>query len=302
MTISAANLNFQDYQFSYVTSTGTWRWTTRMDVSGAGVQFQVKDIATPFGILRDTIAIPGEVVQAMASSINQLLTNFPPTIFVGPPASLTFDVDEGRGFSDEQEVTISNNGTFGSLLNALLSSSASYVVATPASVGNLASNESGTFAVSVDSTTLLSGASPYNATITIQDANATNTPLAYAVTINVRPKATITLSTPQLNFSVSKPLVGSFPPVPAQSFNIENTGPSGSLLDYQVQRLTNLSNDWLYDFSPTSGTLASGGIGTINVTVLPIDTMPVGTFTETLRVSGYSTNSFVDLTVQLTIT
>lgn len=302
MTISAANLNFQDYQFSLDTSTGTWRWTTRMDVSGAGVLFQVRDIITPFGLLRDSIAIPGDVVVAMSSSIDQLLANFPPAIFLGPPSSLTFDVDEGRGFSEAQEVALSNNGVFGSLLNALLTTSATYVTVTPSQVGNLSANESGVFGVAVDSTTLLSGSSPYNETITVQDANASNSPQTFNVTINVRPKATISLSTPQLNFSVSKPLVGDFPPVPAQAFDIENTGPVDSVLDFQVQRVTGLSNDWLYDFSPSSGTLIAGGTSTVNVTVQPISTLPIGIYTETLRVSGYSTNSFVDLTVQLTIT
>ena len=302
MPITAANLNFQDYQFSTVTSTGTWSWTTRMDVSGAGVVFQIKDIITPFGILRDSVALPGEVIQDMSATIDQLLANFPPTIFLGPPSTLVFEVDEGRGFSDAQEVAISNNGVFGSLLNAQLTGSATYVTTTPSQVGNLSSNEGGAFSVAVDSTSLLAGASPYNETVTAQDGSATNSPQVYTITINVRPKAVIDLSTPQLNFAVSKPLVGSYPPIPAQSFTLTNTGPVGSVLEYQVQRLTNLSNDWLQDFSPSSGTLASGASQIINVTLVPIDTLNIGTFTESLRVSGYSTNSFVDLVVQLNIT
>lgn len=302
MPITAANLKFQDYKFSTVTSTGTWSWTTRMDVSGAGVVFQVLDIVTPFGILRDSVALPGGVVQDMSATIDQLLANFPPTIFLGPPSSLVFEVDEGRGFSESQEVAISNNGVFGSLLNAQLTTSADYVTTTPAQVGNLSSNEAGAFAVAVDSTTLLSGASPYNETVTAQDGAATNSPQVYNITINVRPKAVIDLSTPQINFSVTKPLIGSFPPIPAQSFTLTNTGPTDSVLEYQVQRLTNLSNDWLQDFSPSSGTLVSAASQIINVMLVPIDSLPIGVYTESLRVSGYSTNSFVDLVVQLTIT
>lgn len=62
MTISAASIRFQDYQFQLQVTTGAWRWTTRMDVSGASPLYEVRDIISPYGILRDSIPIPGEVV------------------------------------------------------------------------------------------------------------------------------------------------------------------------------------------------------------------------------------------------
>jgi len=302
LTITAANIQTQDYGFRYTTAAGTWRWTTRMDVSGAGVVFEVREIYSPFGSLRDTIPIPGEVITAMADSITEVQSHFPPSILVGPPASLTFDVDEGRGFSDPQNVVITNDGVFGSLLNAALATSASYVTTTPANVGNLASNESGSFDVAVDSTDLLATQSPLSETVTVQDANAGNSPVVYAVTINIRPRATITLSTLQLNFTVSKPLTGSFPVTPSQSFDVENSGPVDSNLDYQIQAFTGLAGDWLSSFAPITEQLASGATQLTTVSVAPIDAMGPGTYEEILRVSGYSTNSYVDLTVQLTIT
>lgn len=303
MTITAANIQTQDYGFRYTTASGTWRWTTRMDVSGAGVVFEIREIYSPFGALRDTVPIPGEVVQAMSDSITEVQSNFPPSILLGPPPSpLVFEVDEGRGFSDAQNVVVTNDGVFGSLLNIALASSAAYVTTTPATVGNLAANESGSFDVAVDSTDLLAASSPYSETVTATDANATNSPIVYDVTINVRPKATIALSTALLSFIVSKPLTGSFPAIPPQTFEVENTGSSGSLLDYQIQAFTGLAGDWLSSFAPITGQLASGATQLTTVSVAPVDTLGPGLYEETLRVSGYSTNSYVDLTVQLTIT
>lgn len=301
MPITAASIRFQDYQFQTVVSSGTWRWTTRMDVSGPAPIFTIRDIITPFGILVDTVALPGEVVTDMGESISEIQTNFPPTIFVGPPSDLTFTVDEGRGFSATQDAQLTNTGVFGSLLNATLASSAAYVTVTPANLGNLASNESGTFSVAVDSTTLLATQSPLAESITVQDAAAGNSPQSLPLTIIIRPKATIQVTPAQLNFVASKPVTGPFPPIPSQTFTIENTGPAGSVLDYQVQRLTDLSNDWLTGFSPASGTLVSGGTQLVTVQVAPIEALGIGTFTEVLRISGFSSNLQVDITIQLII-
>lgn len=301
MPVTAANIRFQDYQFSQQLATGTWRWTTRMDVSGSVPTFEVRDVITPYGTLRDNTPIPGEIIESMSSSITEIQSNFPPSILLGPPADLTFEVDEGRGFSDAQAVAITNDGVFGSLLGVSLATSATYVVTSPTNVGNLSANESGSFDVSVNSTTLLAVNSPYAETITVQDANASNSPQTYSVAIVVRPKATIQLTPTTLGFSVAKPVTGPYPAIPSQSFDIENTGPAGSILDYQVQKLTNLSDDWLNIFSPVSGSLTSGQTQAINVTVTPIEGLAAGTYQETIRVSGYSTNEFVDVLIQLVI-
>jgi hypothetical protein len=303
LTITAANIQTQDYGFRYTTASGTWRWVTRMDVSGAGVVFEIREINSPFGSLRDTIPIPGEVITAMADSITEVQSNFPPNILLGPPPTpLVFDVDEGRGFSDSQNVVVTNDGVFGSLLNIALATSASYVTTTPATVGNLAANEAGSFDVAVDSTDLLASMSPISETISASDANASNSPIVYDVTINVRPKATIALSSVLLSFTVSKPLTGSFPAIPSQTFEVENTGAAGSSLDYQIRAFTGLAGDWLSGFAPVTELLASGATQLTTVSVAPIDSMGPGFYEEILRVSGYSTNSYVDLTVQLTIT
>jgi len=301
LSISAASISAQDIGFFVTLSGRTWRWKTRMDVSGATPTFQIIDILTPFGVLRDSIPLPGEVVQGMSDSIAALLANFKPNILVGPPSTLVFSVDEGRGFSLPQTVLLTNNGVYGSLLSGTLVSSAAFLTVSPTVVGHLASSQTGSFEVSVDSTDLLASSSPYSASVTIQDTAAPNSPQTLPVTINVRPKAVIAASPLTLNFVVTRPISGPFPAIPSQTFAAQNTGPSGSVLDYQIERLTGLSQNWLQSFTPVSGTLASSQSQNITVTVAPVEGLMPGTYTEQLRISGYSFNDFVDVTVQLVI-
>lgn len=297
----ASNLKFHDYQFEFAVAAGRWRWTTRLDVSQSNPTFTIRDVISPFGLLRDSVPIPGEVIQAMSESIDELRANFSPHIMVGPPSALTFEVDEGRGFSLPQDALLTNDGVYGSILGASLTTSAPYVRVTPALVGGLALNESGQFSVDVDSTNLLAVDSPYNEGITLQDPAATNNPQTLPVTINVRPKATISVTPVLLTFTVAKPLTGPFPVIPNQTFVVSNVGPAGSILEFDIKKLTGLS-DWLTSFLPASDTLSSGQSDTINVTVQPPSNMLQGTFTEKLRVSGYSSNSYIDVDIHLVIT
>jgi hypothetical protein len=299
LAITAANLRRQSYEFQQDTTSGRWRWTTNMDVSGSVPSFTVTGIISPMGILRDSIPIPGEVVEAMGESITEVRTQFPPTILIGPPTSLTFEVNEGEGFSLPQEVLLTNNGVFGSLLGVTLTASAVYISVAPAQLGNLSSNESGAFDVSVDSTGLLAANSPYSGTVTVQDPTATNNPLVLPITIDVLPKATIDATPITLFFTVVKPLSGSFPVIPSQTFTIENTGPAGSVLTWQLQRVA--CAPWLASFAPVSGTLNSGESELITVVVAPPQSTLLGTYTETLRITGYSSNESFDVTLQLTV-
>lgn len=296
----AANLRFQDYQFQQATPAGTWRWTTRMDLTGLSPAFSVRDILSPYGILRDSIPIPGLVIQAMSDSISELQNTFKPNFLVSP-LTLTFTQDEGRGFTDFQSVVVSNNGMFGSLLDAVITTDAPYVVARPSRIGNLAPSEEGTVEVAADTTSLLAVNSPYNQTITFQDSSATNSPVSVAVVVNVRPKATIELTpTGGLTFYVTKPLTGPFPAIPVQTFTLQNTGASASLLSYVVQKLIG-NSPWLVSYSPISGQLAGGASQTITVGVAPPAACSVGTYKETLRISGYSTNAHQDIDITLVI-
>lgn len=294
----ASNLQTQDYQYAVQVPQGTWRWKTRVDVSKPIVCFEIRDIVSPFGFLRDNIPLSGTVVQAMAESITELQQAFAPLI-VSTPTTLTFIVNEGQGFSTPQAITVTNGGVYGSLLSPSITSSAAYLVATPANMGTLAFGASGQTQVTVDSTSLLAVSSPYSATLSVQDPNATNNPQTVNVTINVLPIATIALSPTALSF-VASGFNGTFPPVPSQTFQIQNTGLSGSVLTYSIQKLIG-SSPWLTSFAPNTGTVNGGSFVNVTVAVAPPPGTLPGTYTETLRVSGYSTNMYQDLAVTLTV-
>jgi hypothetical protein len=296
----ASALQFQDYQYQFQAREGLWRWTTRVDVSGVAPKYEVRDIFSPFGILRDRIPLPGGLVQAMAESIAELQQAFQPLIMLDP-LTLVFTLDEGRGFGEGQSVQVTNNGVYGSLLSAAFSTSAGYLKTTPSFLGSLSFNESGLVEVTADSTNLLATHSPYIATLAVQDAAAGNSPQTITVTVVVRPRATIVLSLPMLTFNVVKPPSGSFPPIPSQTFQIYNTGPVDSVLEYLIQKLTGCGT-WIVSIDPFQGTLPGGGVQSVMVTVAPDPSIPVGTYTETLRISGYSTNFHQDILVQLNVT
>jgi hypothetical protein len=310
------NLRFHDYQFEYSVSAGKWLWTTRVDVSQSVPAYQVRDIRSPYGLLRDSIPIPGEIVQAMSESIVELRSNFSPNILIGPPSSIVFEVDEGRGYSPPQVVLVTNSGVYGSILGASLTSSAPFVRVNPSTIGGLSVNESGNFVIEVDSTGLLASSSPYSETVVVQDPMATNNPQSVPVLINVRPKAQISSDTVLLTFSVVHPFNGPFPPpngpfpppngpylpVPTQDFTLENSGPLGSVLEYDIRALTGLCGGWLRSWLPAEGTLQSGEEEVITVTVQPPGWMLPGIYSEKLRIIGYSSNSYVDVEIRLVIT
>lgn len=294
----ASVLRVQDYQFQVSLASGAWRWTTRIDVSNSEVSTQIRDVISPFGLLRDSIPIPGEVAQAMAESIAQVVNTYAPSILLSP-ATLSFVVDEGRGISPATLVQVTNNGLLGSLLSAQVTSSAAYVFATPANVGGLVANASGSFGVSVNSTDLVASGSPYSANLKVQASAATNSPQDIPVSVTVRPKATIAPGVSALSFNVSAPLSGLFPPVPSQVVLLSNSGPPASVLDFQVRRLVGAS--WLVGVSPVSGQIGGGATQPITVLVSPPDGTLPGVYTETLRIAGYSTNMSQDVVVTLNI-
>jgi len=56
------------------------------------------------------------------------------------------------------------------------------------------------------------------------------------------------------------------------------------------------------NFTPVSGSLTSGASEVITVSVIPDSDVGLGTFTETLRISGFSTNNAVDIPITLVVT
>jgi hypothetical protein len=247
------------------------------------------------------IPIPGPIVTAMAASIAQVQSAFSPSILLSPAGPLSFLLTEGQGVSVPQTITLTNNGIFGSLLAAAITTSAPWLQVTPANLTGLGFNETGTFNVTADSTTLQAIYSPYTATITVQDTGATNSPQMIAVNVTVLPMPTINVSPMSLVFNVTGPLAPTpFPPVPSQAFVLSNTGPSGSQLTYLIQKLVG-NSPWLVSFTPFMGLLASSQTQSITVVVAPPPSTGPGTYTETLRVSGFSTNMIQDVQITLVV-
>jgi hypothetical protein len=170
----------------------------------------------------------------------------------------------------------------------------------PANIGGLVAHASGRFDVSADSTNLLTVGSPYSASLTVQDANAPNSPQVIPVTVVVRPKAVISVAPTSLTFNVVAPLTGDFPPVPSQQILLTNTGLPTSVLDFQIRKLIGVP--WLVSFAPVYGSVNGGASEPITVVVAPSSNMGPGTYTETLRFTGYSSNLCVDVPVTLNIT
>ena len=72
----------------------------------------------------------------------------------GAPLTMTFDLDEGRGFGEPQALQVTNAGVYGSVLSPRLTTSAPYVKLSPANMGALSFNEAGLAQIMADSTLL----------------------------------------------------------------------------------------------------------------------------------------------------
>jgi hypothetical protein len=233
----------------------------------------------------------------MSASVTEVLNAYPPRIALAP-ATLTFVVDEGRGFSWAQQIQLSNNGVLGSLLDAVVSTTDPYVTIAPASLKGLAAGVAGHFLVSVDSTHLNVVSSPYTATVYVGSATASNSPQVVDVSVEVRPKAVIAL-VPEVRFSAILPFDGVFDLIPPQVFSAANAGPATSVLEYQIRKLFGLSS-WLTDVEPIYGVLAGGQSDWVRVKASAQGLAP-GVYREILRISGYSLNMFTDVPVTLTV-
>jgi hypothetical protein len=168
-------------------------------------------------------------------------------------SSLTFNAVQNSSIPSYQTFTVNNTGD--GTLNSSVSSNQSWLTVNPTSnVGN-----GGTVTASINTTNLTPGA--YNATITVTDANATNSPQTISVTYNVAQQPIISLNKSSLSYNAVQN--GSLPS--GQTFNISNTG--GSTLNWTV------SDDasWL-DLSQSSGSGSATITASINTTALSPNT------------------------------
>ena len=146
----------------------------------------------------------------------------------------------------------------------------------------------------------MANGSPFAATVLVQDPTAVNTPQVVSLAIVVRPKAHIAVAPTPLIFVTVAPISGPFAPIPTQALTITNGGLPGSNLDYQVTKLTG-NSPWLVAYTPVSGSIPGGLTQNVTVVVQPAQGTAPGVYQESLRISGYSDNFYVDVPVQLTV-
>jgi hypothetical protein len=191
----------------------------------------------------------------------------PPQIGV-TPKTLSFSAQIGGSDPASKTIAIQNTGE--STLNYRITWNADWLtVAPPTGTSDGGQN---IHTVSADIGGL--GRGSYNGTITITDANATNSPQTVAVSLEIseEPPPEIWVSTSQLSFNAT---AGGSDPA-SQTFQVRNSG-DGSL-NYQIS----WDESWM-SVNPDSGT--SGGASRTHRVSIDIGGLGDGTYRGTITVS-----------------
>ena len=208
----------------------------------------------------------------------------PPQIGVSPK-SLSFSAEEAGANPASQNIQIKNNGD--GTLNYSLTDDADWLSVSPTSGTSTGGANSHT--VSVDISGL--GEGTYNGTITITDANASNSPQMVNVTLNIsaQPPPEISVTPTSLTFNADQG--GSNPS--SQNIQVSNSGQQ--TLNYTI------SDDaaWL-SVSPDSGS-STGGANSHTVSV-DISGLGAGTHNGTITITdSNASNSPQTVSVTLNI-
>ena len=290
------------FEFSLNSVGGLWKWkVTANNVANSGQYFYIDDVNTPFGPL-DVVAspIPGDVIDAMSSSLNTFKTQLTPILFLTSPASVNFTVSEGDSINEIGLVTFTNTGALGSFLSVSATPSFSWLLASPTSILGVGKNEIRSTNVRVNPANLLASNSPYAGVVNLQDINnpLTVVPVTYSITVLPRPTIGSNITTINFTYNISTN-AGSAPVVAT----ISNTGPLTSILNVFLSKIQN-NSPWLSFTPSTLGPLASGGSSTVTFTLVTNSVTKIpGTYTETISVSSVNaTNTPLILTVNVVVT
>lgn len=292
------------FDFQVESVHGVWSWRVRTNnLQGVGQLYEVINVTTPFGPLFNTqIPIPGDVVSSMAQSILDLQSQLSPLLAVVPPSSLSFSILITEGDPNQAIGTteIQNVGAFGSFMTVTATPSVAWLSATPGFVQGIGKNEKAVFSLSLLTSSLLQSGSPYSGVINLQDNRNPPTVIPITVTVTVLPRPVISITPAQIDLTY---IVSTSTPGGSQSITIENAGPVGSVLNFDVAKVSGGST-WL-DITPTSGgPLESGNTDqvTFSVVVSKAPSAPT-VLQETVRISSSNaSNSPVDVIVRLTAT
>ncbi|MFP4082230.1 MAG: BACON domain-containing protein [Candidatus Aminicenantes bacterium] len=208
----------------------------------------------------------------------------PPQISV-TPTSLSFSAQEGGANPSSQNIRISNSGE--QTLNYSISDDANWLDVSPTSGSS--QGEENTHTVSVDISGLSAGT--HNATITITDGNASNSPQTVSVDLDIQAPQPPQISVTPTSLSFSAQEGGANPS--SQNIRISNSGEQ--TLNYSISDDAN----WL-DVSPTSG--SSQGEENTHTVSVDISGLSAGTHNATITITdGNASNSpqTVSVTLQL---
>jgi len=300
----ASSISSGGFTFDLDSIGGKWYWTVQADnIHGVNQLYKVINIMSPFGRLYDVeTPIPGDVVSAMAETLQQVQDQLAPLLFIVSPSNPNFNltVTEGEAGSIVGTIVFQNSGAFGSFLTATATSSVPWLQANPTTVVGLNKNEQGQFTININPALLLATGSPYSGTITLQDNRQVPTVTVFNFGVIVLPKPVIATDTTTVGLTYSINLAASGG---SQQVQVSNAGLSGSILNASVAKVQNTS-PWL-QFVPISvGPLASLASTPVTFSVINAAVpMTPGTYTETVLVySAMASNISVTLVVSLVVT
>lgn len=291
------------YDFSRSSVGGLWLWTVRANnTQGLGQLYDIIDINTPYGpFVNVQIPIPGDIVLAMAESLQSVQGQLAPFLALTQltPTSFTVTITEGDLDQSVGSIDFQNVGAFGSFMTVTATPGASWLEAYPEVTQGVGKNETGSVSITLLTSTLLTSGSPYSAIVNLQDNRDPPTVIPITVNVVVLPRPVILVSPATVSLTY---IIATSTPGPSQILAIQNSGPLASMLEWTAAKVNGVT--W-FDFTPASGgPLASGDSENVTLSVVPTKVPAVpGTYTETLRISSQdASNTPVDVTVILVVT
>ncbi len=294
------NVSSGGFEFSVQSVGGLWRWrVVASNVAGARQLYVVEDVFTPFGPLSVVSSpIPGEVVTAMADSLATMRQQLRSSVHLVGPVSLSLTVTERNPVVVAGAVKFSNAGALGSFMTVTVTSDSPWLSSRPSTVTGMDKNQEGSVQVLVDPRLMLAASSPYAGRIIITDDVGNSVTVPVAVVVLPRPVIAVSAATLNLSYWVASRANGG----PLTS-TVSNSGPVGSVLDFTVSKVMNVS-PWL-SIAPLSGSNLASGSGVpvvFSVVNANVPAVP-GIYVEMVNVVSKSApNSPVTLTVSLTVT
>jgi hypothetical protein len=289
------------FKFSIQSIGGMWSWLVAIDnIPNAGQRTQVKDIQSPFGsFVRANIPLPGDVILAMADSLSDFQQQLAPRVLLISPASFAFTVTEGDPIVDATTIIFQNIGALGSYMNEYSIPDVPWLSSNPPNVIGIGKNQQGQTDIQIIPASMLASSSPYTGHINIQDnANPPNiVPATFNVTVLPRPTVGLSIDHIDLIYYMSTHSPGG-----PQEIVVTNTGPSGSILNFNLTRVLNQSA-WLNIVPTSGGPLTSGTdvhvVFSVNSSCIP--SLP-GVYSDTIRINSVNaTNTPIDIPVSIAI-